>query len=142
MKAKIHPRYGSVLVSCASCGNAFVTTSTKLDGPRKEFQGKEYPSMTLEICSQCHPFFSGKQILLDTAGRVEKFTKRYGAFSGMKPAEKKAEPAPAAVEKPKEQPRAAAPAEPRKAPTPRPPKTGAEVKKERPARAEGAPAKP
>ncbi len=78
MKDKIHPKYGSVLVSCASCGNTFLTASTRLDGPKKEYHGREYPSLTLEICSQCHPFFSGKQIYVDTAGRVEKFTKRYG----------------------------------------------------------------
>ncbi len=78
MKDKIHPKYGSVVVSCASCGNTFLTASTRLDGPKKEYQGREYPALTLEICSQCHPFFSGKQIYVDTAGRVEKFTKRYG----------------------------------------------------------------
>ena len=99
--------------------------------------------MTLEICSQCHPFFSGKQVLLDTAGCVEKFTKRYGAFTGMKPAaEKKA--VSAAAEKPKEQPKAAAPApaEAKKAAAPRPPKAAGQPKpKEKPAKpAEAAPA--
>ena len=103
MKEKIHPKYGSVLVSCASCGNRFLVGSTRLDGAKKEYQGKEYPAMTLEICSQCHPYFSGKQIYVDTAGRVEKFQRRYGSLTGAKqeaPAAKKAE-------KPKE----AAPAE-------------------------------
>jgi len=79
MKEKIHPNYGQVLYLCASCGNEFVSQSTKLDGPKREYQAHEYPSVTLEICSQCHPFFSGKQMLLDTAGRVEKFNRRYGA---------------------------------------------------------------
>ena len=64
MKSGIHPDYNLVTVHCA-CGEEFVTRST-----RKE--------MRLEICSQCHPFFTGKQKLIDTAGRVEKFNRRYG----------------------------------------------------------------
>ena len=140
MKAKIHPRYGNVLVSCASCGNTFLTASTRLDGAKKEYQGKEFPSMTLEICSQCHPFFSGKQIYVDTAGRVEKFTRRYGSFTGAKPAAEKPAAAPAAAEKPKEPSKAAAPAEPKKAMPPRPPKAGGEAK-EKPPKAEVAPTK-
>ena len=63
MKAKIHPDYQDVTVVCA-CGETFVTRST-----RKELR--------LEICSKCHPFFTGKQKLIDTAGRVERFTRRY-----------------------------------------------------------------
>jgi len=64
MKAKIHPEYKEVAVVCA-CGETFVTRST-----RKELR--------LEICSKCHPFFTGKQKLIDTAGRVERFNRRYG----------------------------------------------------------------
>ncbi len=64
MKEGIHPKYETVTVSCA-CGNSFETRSTK-----KEIR--------LEICSACHPFFTGKQKLIDTAGMVEKFTRRYG----------------------------------------------------------------
>jgi len=64
MKAGIHPDYHEVEVHCA-CGNTFKTRAT-----RKE--------MRLEICSACHPFFTGKQKLVDTAGMVEKFEKRYG----------------------------------------------------------------
>ena len=63
MKPGIHPEYQEVSVHCA-CGETFVTRST-----RKELR--------LEICSKCHPFFTGKQKLIDTAGRVEKFNKRY-----------------------------------------------------------------
>lgn len=74
MKSKIHPNYIEATVTCA-CGNTFKTRSTK-----KEIR--------LEICSSCHPFFTGKQKLIDTAGRVERFNKRY--------AKKSAEPAPAA----------------------------------------------
>ena len=63
MKSKIHPKYMEVTVSCA-CGETFKTRSTK-----KEIR--------LEICSQCHPFFTGKQKLVDTAGRVERFRRKY-----------------------------------------------------------------
>jgi large subunit ribosomal protein L31 len=64
MKEGIHPKYHTVTVSCA-CGNQFVTRSTK-------------PEIRLEICSACHPFFTGKQKLIDTAGRIERFQKKYG----------------------------------------------------------------
>ena len=64
MKKGIHPEYGECQVVCA-CGNTFVTRSSK-----KEIR--------VEICSQCHPFFTGKQKLVDSAGRVEKFRKKYG----------------------------------------------------------------
>jgi len=63
MKAGIHPVYREVRVTCA-CGNTFTTRSTKGD-------------MHLEICSNCHPFFTGKQKLVDTAGRVERFRRKY-----------------------------------------------------------------
>jgi large subunit ribosomal protein L31 len=68
MKAKIHPDYEEVVVSCA-CGNSFTTRSTK----------KDY---RVEICSACHPFFTGKQKLIDTAGRVERFNTRYNRKGG------------------------------------------------------------
>ena len=64
MKKGIHPEYGETRVMCA-CGNTFLTRSTQ-----KEIR--------VEICSQCHPFFTGKQKLLDSAGRIEKFRKKYG----------------------------------------------------------------
>ncbi|MFP4083212.1 MAG: 50S ribosomal protein L31 [Candidatus Aminicenantes bacterium] len=63
MKEDIHPEYGECRVICA-CGNTFTTRSTK-----KEIR--------VEICSQCHPFFTGKQKFVDSAGRVEKFKKKY-----------------------------------------------------------------
>lgn len=63
MKEKIHPPYVDCVVSCA-CGNTFKTRSTK-------------PKLHVEICSACHPFFTGKQKIVDTAGRVEKFRRRY-----------------------------------------------------------------
>jgi large subunit ribosomal protein L31 len=75
MKEAIHPKYVESLVSCA-CGYTFKTRSTK-------------PSIKLEICSNCHPFFTGKQKLLDTAGRVEKFQKRFAKTEGKTVARKK-----------------------------------------------------
>jgi large subunit ribosomal protein L31 len=64
MREGIHPEYHQVEVKCA-CGNKFTTGSA-----RKEIE--------VEICSACHPFFTGKQRLMDTAGRIEKFKKKYG----------------------------------------------------------------
>lgn len=64
MKEKVHPEYNKTTITCA-CGATFETGSTKKD-------------MRVEICSQCHPFFTGKQKLLDSGGRVEKFKKKYG----------------------------------------------------------------
>ncbi len=64
MKPDIHPEYGECVVKCA-CGETFVTGSVK-----KEIK--------VDICSKCHPFFTGKQKLVDTGGRVDRFKKRYG----------------------------------------------------------------
>jgi len=64
MKSGIHPQLHEVEVHCA-CGNTFTTRSTS-------------ESLRVEICSECHPFFTGKQKLVDSAGRVERFQKRYG----------------------------------------------------------------
>jgi large subunit ribosomal protein L31 len=63
MKPKIHPEYHETTVTCA-CGNAITTRSTVKD-------------LHVEICSSCHPFFTGKQRLVDTAGRVEKYLRKY-----------------------------------------------------------------
>jgi large subunit ribosomal protein L31 len=68
MKEGIHPKYEDCIVTCA-CGYTFTTRSTK-------------PNIKLEICSNCHPFFTGKQKLIDTAGRVEKFQKRFASTEG------------------------------------------------------------
>lgn len=65
MKPGIHPDYHEVTVHCA-CGATWQTRSTKED-------------LHLEICSNCHPFFTGRQKLIDTEGRVDRFTKKYGA---------------------------------------------------------------
>lgn len=64
MKEKIHPEYYETTVKCA-CGETFTTGSTKKE-------------LRVDICSNCHPFYTGKQKLVDTGGRVEKFNKKYG----------------------------------------------------------------
>ena len=70
MKADIHPEYTTATVKC-SCGNTFTTRSTQAD-------------LHVELCNECHPFFTGKQKLVDTGGRVERFERRYGARGGKK----------------------------------------------------------
>jgi large subunit ribosomal protein L31 len=70
MKEGIHPRYDACSIVCA-CGNVIETRSTK-------------ESIHVDICSACHPFFTGKQKLVDTAGRVERFNRKYGTRSGTK----------------------------------------------------------
>ena len=85
MKEGIHPKYDEVEVRCA-CGNTFKTRSTK-------------PELHLEICSACHPFFTGRQKLIDTEGRVERFSKKFGLQTSetRKTAEKAAKAAQAAT---------------------------------------------
>lgn len=68
MKLSIHPEYKEITVTC-SCGNSFVTRSTL---------GRD---LHVEVCSSCHPFFTGKQKIVDTAGRVDKFRKKYARKS-------------------------------------------------------------
>lgn len=87
MRKGIHPETGLVLFRCASCSTKWVSSSSNLRGKVEEFEGKEYPSVVLETCSSCHPFFTDKQTFIDTAGRVEKFQKRFAKFMP-----KKAEP--------------------------------------------------
>lgn len=65
MKTGIHPDYKETTITCASCGHAYHTRSTG-------------DHLHTEICSNCHPFFTGKQKLLDSAGRVDKFLTKYG----------------------------------------------------------------
>ncbi|MFH1737251.1 MAG: 50S ribosomal protein L31 [Actinomycetota bacterium] len=71
MKKDIHPEYFETRVTC-SCGETFATRSTKKE-------------LHVEICSKCHPFYTGKQKFVDTGGRVERFQKKYGT-AGKKPA--------------------------------------------------------
>ena len=84
MKPDIHPVYVGVTVTCV-CGNTFQTCST---------MGKDFH---VEICSECHPFFTGKQKLVDSAGRVDRFRKKYGQRGAA--AETPANPEAAAAEK-------------------------------------------
>ena len=65
MKQDIHPQYNEITVTC-SCGNTFVTRSTASK------------NLSLEVCSKCHPFYTGKQKIVDTAGRVDRFQQKYG----------------------------------------------------------------
>jgi len=69
MKAKIHPKYHQTTITCA-CGNVFEVGSTRKD-------------IRVEICSACHPFFTGKQKLVDTAGRIERFRKKYEKYEAV-----------------------------------------------------------
>ena len=71
MKEKIHPKYVECKVSCG-CGNAFSTRST-------------VPEIHVEICSACHPFYTGNQKFVDTAGRIEKFNRKFGGDYFAKP---------------------------------------------------------
>ncbi len=82
MKKEIHPKYGETAVTCG-CGNTFTTRST---------HGEK---LSVEICSQCHPFFTGKTKFVDTAGRVEKFQRKYD-WDKRRQAAKEAEQAAAA----------------------------------------------
>ncbi len=67
MQTDIHPRYDVAQVTC-SCGNTFETRSTVKSG-----------KLSVELCNECHPYYTGKQKLVDTGGRVERFQRRYGA---------------------------------------------------------------
>jgi large subunit ribosomal protein L31 len=72
MREGIHPEYNDIKVTC-SCGESFVTRSTA---------GKD---LSLEVCSKCHPFYTGKQKIVDTAGRVDRFQQKYGTRGKKKP---------------------------------------------------------
>ncbi len=71
MKPDIHPQYDEIKVTC-SCGSTFTTRSTLVG------------ELSVEVCSSCHPFYTGKQKILDTGGRVDKFRRRYGLTGGTK----------------------------------------------------------
>ncbi|MEJ6518100.1 MAG: 50S ribosomal protein L31 [Pseudomonadales bacterium] len=69
MKADTHPKYEQITAKC-SCGNEIATSSTICE------------DIHLDVCSQCHPFYTGKQKILDTAGRIDRFNKRFGGRGG------------------------------------------------------------
>lgn len=70
MKAGIHPEYQEITVRCG-CGNVFTTYSSLC------------ADLTVEVCNECHPFYTGKQKIVDTAGRVDKFAKRFGTSANL-----------------------------------------------------------
>lgn len=80
MKADIHPAYNEVVFQDISTGETFLTRSTieKTSGETITLDGKEYPLVRIEVSSASHPFYTGKQTLVDTEGRVEKFRQKYG----------------------------------------------------------------
>ena len=78
MKTDIHPNYQEITTTC-SCGNVLPVMSTLKD------------NLSLDVCAKCHPFYTGKQKILDSGGRVKKFQDRFGASGASKPAAKKAE---------------------------------------------------
>lgn len=78
MKAETHPKYEEVTVIC-SCGNKFKTRSTIAK-----------PELHIEVCSSCHPYYTGKQKLMDTGGRLDKFKKRYAGVATKKAAKPEA----------------------------------------------------
>ena len=75
MKKDIHPNYGPAVIRCA-CGNTIETRSTK-------------PEIAVDICSACHPLFTGRQKLVDTAGRIDKFQKKFGGRVTTQPRKKR-----------------------------------------------------
>ena len=84
MKTDIHPDYQEATITC-SCGNTFQTRSTGGD-------------LRVELCNECHPFYTGRQKLVDTGGRIDRFNKRYGDGVKSKKAQKKAAESDAPVE--------------------------------------------
>ena len=78
MKKDVHPEYREVLFHDTSIDKYFVVPSSLVTDETKEWEGKTYPYFTLDISSDSHPFYTGKQNLVDTAGRVDKFRKRFG----------------------------------------------------------------
>ena len=75
MQKEIHPQYGAAVIRCA-CGNVMETRSTKSE-------------INVDICSACHPFFTGKQKLVDTAGRIDKFRKKYAGRTAVRAGKKR-----------------------------------------------------
>jgi large subunit ribosomal protein L31 len=83
MKSEIHPKYEAVVFRDLASGATFLTRSTVSSSKIIEWEdGKSYPVIDVEISSESHPFYTGKQRILDSAGRVEKFNSRYKGFGG------------------------------------------------------------
>jgi len=111
MKADIHPDYREVVFQDTNSGTMFVTRSTIETQETVEFEGSEYPLAKVEISAASHPFFTGTMTIVDTAGRVERFERRYGRRKTKgAAAEAPAEEAPAEVAPAEEAPAEVAPA--------------------------------
>ena len=80
MKADIHPTYNAVVFRDLASGATFLTRSTVSSDKTIELDGETYPVIDVEISSESHPFYTGKQRIMDSAGRVEKFNKRFKNF--------------------------------------------------------------
>ena len=81
MKKDIHPKYREVVFKDAASGTLFLTRSTVQTAESIEYEGKTYPLFQVEISSASHPFYTGKQQIVDTTGRVERFRKKYNLRS-------------------------------------------------------------
>jgi large subunit ribosomal protein L31 len=84
MKSEIHPEYAPVVFRDLASGATFLTRSTATSDKTIEFDGATYPVIEVEISSESHPFYTGKQRILDSAGRVEKFNQRFKGFGEKK----------------------------------------------------------
>ncbi|MET0860219.1 MAG: type B 50S ribosomal protein L31 [Microbacterium sp.] len=82
MKTDIHPTYQAVVFRDLGSGETFLTRSTVTSDKTVELDGVEYPVIDVEISSASHPFYTGKQRIMDSAGRVEKFNQRFKGFGG------------------------------------------------------------
>ena len=82
MKTDIHPEYAAVVFRDLASGATFLTRSTVKSEKTIELDGETYPVIDVEISSESHPFYTGKQRIMDSAGRVEKFKNRYKGFGG------------------------------------------------------------
>jgi large subunit ribosomal protein L31 len=80
MKAEIHPTYATIVFLDLASGEMFLTRSTATSEKTVSVDGVDYPVIDVEISSASHPFYTGKQRIMDSAGRVEKFNKRYEGF--------------------------------------------------------------
>ena len=81
MKTDIHPEYNAIVFRDLASGATFLTRSTVTSEKTIELEGETYPVIDVEISSESHPFYTGKQRIMDSAGRVEKFNSRYAGFS-------------------------------------------------------------
>lgn len=80
MKAEVHPEYNAIVFRDLASGATFLTRSTLTSDKTIELDGSTYPVIDVEISSESHPFYTGKQRIMDSAGRVEKFNQRFKSF--------------------------------------------------------------